>query len=155
MSESTQQSGSPAVDPKAVRPWWRKKRFIIPLILVVLVLLTSLGGGNDDETAATGTTTTTAAGAVAESTTTAAPTTTTAPKNKPEMSMAEFTALQTGMTYEEAVALIGGPGVEQSRSELAGTTTVMYMWEGSSLGANANAMFQDNKLISKAQFGLK
>ncbi len=32
----------------------------------------------------------------------------------------------------------------------------MYMWEGSgSTGANANAMFQGGKLITKAQFGLK
>jgi hypothetical protein len=31
----------------------------------------------------------------------------------------------------------------------------MFMWDGTSLGANMNAMFQDDKLVQKAQFGLK
>ena len=41
-----------------------------------------------------------------------------------------------------------------SRNELAGTEAVMYSWEGN-LGANMNAMFQNNKLVQKAQFGLR
>lgn len=34
--------------------------------------------------------------------------------------------------------------------------TVMHMWEGEGqIGANANAMFQGGKMISKSQMGLK
>ena len=34
--------------------------------------------------------------------------------------------------------------------------TTMWMWEGKgSIGANANVMFQDGKVVNKAQFGLE
>jgi hypothetical protein len=38
--------------------------------------------------------------------------------------------------------------------ELAGIKTVMYSWQNPD-GSNMNAMFQDDKLVSKAQFMLK
>lgn len=38
---------------------------------------------------------------------------------------------------------------------MAGITTVMFMWEGTSFGGNMNAMFQNGKLVTKAQFGLR
>jgi hypothetical protein len=72
------------------------------------------------------------------------------------VTMANYLRLSEGISYEEAVRILGRNGVEMSRSDLAGTTTVMYTWEGSgSLGANMNAIFQDGKLVTKAQFGLK
>lgn len=72
------------------------------------------------------------------------------------VTMAGFEQLQTGMSYSEAVAILGGPGKEISRSDLGGTSTVMYQWEagGFSVG-NMNAMFQNGRLVSKAQFGLR
>ena len=70
--------------------------------------------------------------------------------------MDEFEAIQTGMTYEEVVAIIGGEGELSSQVDLAGYDTKMYMWDGEgSIGANANFTFQNNSLTSKAQFGLK
>jgi hypothetical protein len=46
-------------------------------------------------------------------------------------------------------------GKEPPRTELAGFTTVMYVWQGKgSLGANMNAMFQNDALVSKAQMGM-
>lgn len=78
------------------------------------------------------------------------------PANKPTITLEEFNNLTTGMTYEEAVAVIGGEGTVSSESEIAGIKTSLYTWEGEGgLGANANAMFQGGKLIQKAQFGLK
>lgn len=60
------------------------------------------------------------------------------------------------MSYAQVVAILGEPGTELSRSFIANITTVMYQWMGQgSLGANMNAMFQDDKLISKAQLGLR
>jgi hypothetical protein len=65
------------------------------------------------------------------------------------------------MTYKEVIAIIGPPSQEVSRSYMEGVPgvmpsveTVMYVWEGT-WGANMNAMFQNGRLISKAQFGLR
>lgn len=78
-----------------------------------------------------------------------------------QISMAGYLALKNGMPYEQAVTILGQPGEELSRNEMPGipgvmarTETVMYMW-GNSNGSNMNAMFQNNKLIQKAQTGLK
>ena len=79
-----------------------------------------------------------------------------APVNDPTISAAEFAALKTGMTYADAVAVIGGPGELISENTLGGTTTSMYQWDGEgAFGANANAMFQGDALIQKSQFGLE
>ena len=66
---------------------------------------------------------------------------------------AEYTQLTTGMSYRQAVAIIGFPGEELSRVEIAGITTVMYQWMNPT-GANMNAMFQNDRMVQKAQFGL-
>jgi len=58
------------------------------------------------------------------------------------------------MSYSEVRRIIGAPGEEVSRSDLAGLTTVMYSWINSN-GSNMNAMFQNDELIQKAQFGLR
>lgn len=89
---------------------------------------------------------------------TPAPTPAPAPVNSPSMTMAEFNAIQNGMSYEQVVQIVGGPGEKMSESGSPGEEyyTVMYMWEGEgSLGANANSMFQGGALINKAQFGLE
>lgn len=70
-------------------------------------------------------------------------------------SLASFERLQMGMSYERAIEVLGGPGREMSRSEIMGTTSVMYAWDGERLGANMVAMFQNGRLISKSQVLLK
>lgn len=50
--------------------------------------------------------------------------------------------------------MIGSPGEEAARSSLAGYTTVMYSWKNAN-GSNMNAMFQNDRLVTKAQFGLR
>lgn len=72
----------------------------------------------------------------------------------PAVSLAAFGSLRTGMSYSDAVGVIGQDGTEISRSDIAGTTTVMYMWKNAD-HSSMNAMFQRDKLVSKAQFGLK
>ncbi len=71
----------------------------------------------------------------------------------PVVTKAEFDQLQEGMTYEQAVAIIGASGELQSSSDVVEIKTVMYSWMNSN-GSNMNAMFQNNKLVTKAQFGL-
>lgn len=81
------------------------------------------------------------------------------PENKPTISMTEFVAISTGMTYEEVVDIIGSEGELLSEVNL-GTgeqyKTSVYMWKGEgSLGANANITFQGGTVIAKAQIGLE
>lgn len=76
-------------------------------------------------------------------------------KQRAGVTMAQFNQLKEGMTYEDVVTILGSPGEQMSSSEIAGTKTVMYEWNGATLGANMNAMFQNNKMASKAQFGLE
>ena len=68
---------------------------------------------------------------------------------------AQYNALQDGISYRQAVRILGCEGEEMSSSEIAGYKTVMYMWEGEGFGGNMNAMFQNDAMVSKAQFGLK
>jgi hypothetical protein len=67
---------------------------------------------------------------------------------------AQYMQLREAMDYTEVVALIG-LGTEISRSDLAGIVTAMYQCDGNGAGANMNAMFQNGKLVSKAQSGLR
>lgn len=60
------------------------------------------------------------------------------------------------MTYQQAVDVIGLDGTVISESQVVGFKTVMLMWNGEAgTGANANLIFQNGKLIQKAQFGLE
>lgn len=69
---------------------------------------------------------------------------------------AEFDKIQTGMSYAQVVQIIGCGGELLSESEIAGYVTVMLMWQGKgTFGANMNAMFQNGKLVMKAQHGLR
>lgn len=72
----------------------------------------------------------------------------------PNVTMAEFAQLQTGMTYDQVVEIIGAPGEELSRSDIGGFTTVMFAWKNAN-ASNMNAMFQNGGLVNKAQFGLR
>ena len=77
-------------------------------------------------------------------------------ESEPEIgvTMKNFNRIRSGMTYTQVVAILGEPSQEISRVEMAGTETVMYQWNGSFM-ANMNVMFQNGKLVSKAQFDLK
>lgn len=72
----------------------------------------------------------------------------------PVVTLAEYEQIREGMTYEQVRTVIGTPGEELSRSDLAGYTTVMYSWSNPN-GSNMNAMFQNGRLVNKAQFGLR
>lgn len=68
---------------------------------------------------------------------------------------AGYSALYTGMTYEKASEILGSPGEELSSSDVAGTRTVMVAWKANNGFANMNAMFQNDRLVMKAQLGLR
>ena len=69
------------------------------------------------------------------------------------VTMDEFTRIREGMTYAQVRNIIGAAGTELSRTTMLGTTTIMYSWTNDDF-SNMNAMFQNDALVSKAQFGL-
>jgi GYF domain 2 len=72
----------------------------------------------------------------------------------PIVTQAQYDQILNDMTYEQVCAIIGTDGEELSRSNIAGITTVMYSWTNAN-GSNMNAMFQSDRLVNKAQFGLR
>ena len=84
-----------------------------------------------------------------------------APVTPPIVTLGEYSRLQTGMSYTQAKTTIGSSGVEISRNYMEGVpgvmesiSTVMYSWSNAD-GSNMNAIFQNDKLMQKAQFGLR
>lgn len=70
--------------------------------------------------------------------------------------MAQFSRLQNGMTYQQVISITGCEGNLLSSSEMAGFKTEILAWSGAGgWGANMNAMFQNGRMVSKAQLGLK
>lgn len=73
-----------------------------------------------------------------------------------KLNLSKFNQIQTGMSYEEVVKIIGSEGEVVSESDMFGYHTIMYSWSGKgSTGANAIFTFQNNKLNNKAQVGLR
>jgi hypothetical protein len=78
------------------------------------------------------------------------------PTNPPTMSLDEFNQIATGMSYDQVVQIVGGPGTQLAHTEIAGYVGDVYMWDGEGgLGANSNVQFQNGRMIGKAQFGLR
>jgi hypothetical protein len=71
------------------------------------------------------------------------------------VTMANYNRIKNGMSYSQVVQILGKEGTELSSNDIAGIQTVMYQWDGDSWGGNMNVMFQNGKVIQKAQFGLK
>jgi len=83
------------------------------------------------------------------------------PAARQVVSLSDYERIRPGMSYFEVRMIIGDGGTELSRSHLDGVAgvmesidTVMYGWSNAN-GSNMNAMFQNDKLIQKAQFGLR
>lgn len=80
-------------------------------------------------------------------------------ENPNTITLEEFNAIQTGMSYDEVFEIIGGRGEVISETDLGlgdEYISIMFKWDGEgSIGANANVLFQGGKVSSKAQFGLE
>lgn len=62
----------------------------------------------------------------------------------------DYDALHNGMTLNEANKVLRSDGIEQSRAGLF----ITYLWSNND-GTGVSATFDDGRLRSKAQFGLK
>lgn len=68
--------------------------------------------------------------------------------------MDKYNQVETGMTYDEVVAIMGGDGELSSDTEIAGVSSKLYMWDGEDIASNCSITFSDGKVSSKSQFGL-
>lgn len=68
----------------------------------------------------------------------------------------KFNAIETGMTYDEVVNIVGSEGELSSQVDIGGDEykTEIYVWYGAAPGSNANVTFQGGKVVAKAQLGL-
>jgi len=67
----------------------------------------------------------------------------------------EYESIQNGMTVEEVKSKLGSPSSE-SESEIGNIKTKTNIYDGNGdLGANIVILFDNGKVTSKSQFGLK
>jgi hypothetical protein len=71
------------------------------------------------------------------------------------VTLANFTEVQTGMTYAEVCEIFGCPGELTMQTEIMGMTSEMYSWDASSGFGNCTISFMNGEVQSKAQFGLE
>ncbi|MFW5544102.1 MAG: DUF3862 domain-containing protein [Prevotella sp.] len=66
----------------------------------------------------------------------------------------EYDKIENGMSYSKVVEIIGSDGELIAESSVAGYTSKSYSWYGVDGISNANIIFQNGKVASKAQAGL-
>ena len=72
----------------------------------------------------------------------------------PGVTMRNYSRIEPGMSYRQVVAILGKDGTEVSSNQIGDLSTVMYQWTGGFM-ANMHVMFQNDRMVSKAQFGLE
>ena len=75
--------------------------------------------------------------------------------NDEYITLEEFNQIETGMTYEEVVEIVGSEGTVMSEVSVLDSTTTMYSWYAENGISNANVTITDNKVVGKAQLGLE
>lgn len=68
--------------------------------------------------------------------------------------MEKYNQVQTGMTLDQVVEVMGGEGQLQSDTDVAGTTSQIYSWSGESLGSNMTVTLMNGTVSAKVQYGL-
>ena len=133
-------TATPTPTPNRRRSW----PWIIGGSAAVLIAIGAATGAGSNEPASE-----TEAPAAAAAATVATPST-----DDGEITMEEFNQIQSGMSHDQVTSIVGDAGELSSSTDLVGIHTEMRMWDGPSPGANANVMFQNGVVISKAQAGL-
>lgn len=75
---------------------------------------------------------------------------------KGAVTRAQYEQLETGMSYQQAVAILGSEGAETYEAAIADAGATAYTWRGAA-GPHAmlTLIFQDDALTSKLQVGLE
>jgi len=131
---------TPAPTPNRRRSW----PWIVGGSAAVLIAIGAAAGAGSNEPASETKTPATVAAATVSTPST----------DDGEITMDEFHQIQSGMSHDQVTSIVGGAGELSSSTDLVGINTEMRTWDGPSPGANANVMFQNGVVISKAQAGL-
>ncbi|SFP09349.1 DUF3862 domain-containing protein [Salibacterium halotolerans] len=147
---------------------------VVALIVLIIIIAAFTGGGNDSGSGSDSSTETTTGETTSESETSNSADQSSeqnqesssnndsgdnsnSGSNEGEITQEKFDSIESGMTYEEVVEIIGSEGEVMSESGEEGSEfhTIMYSWETSdAFGGNANFTFQNGELTNKAQAGL-
>lgn len=73
--------------------------------------------------------------------------------DKTKITKEMYEQIESGMTIEEVVEILG-EGEENAKTEAAGVAIISMQWVNDD-GGNIQIMFQDGKVDTKAQAGLK
>jgi hypothetical protein len=72
------------------------------------------------------------------------------------VNLEKFNAMKDGMSYFQIERDVGCAGIQTSSVSAGRSTTYVAAWKGSgSFGANAKAVFRNDLLVGKSQYGLK
>lgn len=72
------------------------------------------------------------------------------------ITLEEFNAIESGMTYEAVQEIVGSEGTVSSEVEAGGTKVIIVTWYGNGVaGSNASVTFTNNEMSGKAQVGLE
>ncbi|HEU0299627.1 MAG TPA: hypothetical protein VFR37_09240 [Longimicrobium sp.] len=73
---------------------------------------------------------------------------------QPPVTLAQFQRLQQGMTYEQAVEIMGGPGMYNGFTDVMGSVSESWIWRGRTPGSTASASFNGGRMTLSMQIGL-
>jgi len=122
------------------KPLYKKWWFWVIIIIIIAIIATGGKGSNTNNQ------------------TTETSTVKTEEKQENKITLEKFNKIETGMSYEQVVEIIGEEGTTLSETNISNNEkyhTVIYSWKAENGIANANVTFQGGKVISKAQIGLK
>lgn len=126
----------------------------VALFLVIVVV--AAGGGSDSSSKKSS-----AKSGASKSTASESSQTQPAPKaqEKPVATMDKYNKIQNNMSYAQVKAIMGFDGTEQASANASAVGVTVndkiYNWEGEYPGASMSVTFQNDKVVSKAQAGLK
>jgi len=77
------------------------------------------------------------------------------PEPEERTNLENYNKINTRMTYDQVIEIIGYPDQELSRADIPGTPlTIMYMWKQQGTFGNCTITIQSGLVVMKAQFGL-
>ena len=72
-----------------------------------------------------------------------------------KMTLEKFNKIETGMTYQQVVNIVGEEGTLSTESSYANQTMKVYYWYASNGISNATVSFMNGKVTAKSQLGLE
>ena len=76
-------------------------------------------------------------------------------QNQEKMTLEKFNEIETGMTYQQVVDIVGKEGTLSTESSYGDQTMKIYYWYASNGISNATVSFMNGKVTAKSQVGLE